>query len=69
METCDSPLILFFKTEYVVIDNTVHPDKKLMAVTSSTPKESSTGLIMTPPPIPQIAPTMDAPKHTTKNIR
>ena len=46
METCDSPLILFFKTEYVVIDNTVHPDKKLIAVTSSTPKESSTGLMI-----------------------
>ena len=39
-----------------------------MAVTSSTPKESSPGLMMTPPPIPQIAPTIDAPKHTTKNI-
>ncbi len=36
--------------------STVHPDRKLMVATSRTPTASNAGLMMTPPPIPQIAP-------------
>ena len=49
------------------MDNTVQPDKKDIVVTDSQPNKSRTGLIITPPPIPQIAPTTDAPKDTTAN--
>lgn len=41
-------------------------DKKLILLTSSTFKESSTGFIIIPPPIPQIAPITDANKLTIK---
>lgn len=48
------------------MDSTVQPDKKLMVVTDSSPNVSNTGLMTTPPPIPQIAPTMLARKLTKK---
>ena len=51
------------------MESTVQPDKKLMLATLSTPKASRIGLISTPPPIPQIAPTTDAPKLTPRNIK
>ena len=41
-------------------------DKKLILLTSRTFKESSTGFIIIPPPIPQIAPITDATKLTIK---
>ena len=44
----------------------MQPDKKLIAVTSKIPTESSTGFIITPPPIPHMAPITDAKKHTIK---
>ena len=50
------------------MDSTVHPERKLMAETLSRPNESSTGLMMTPPPIPQMAPITHAPKLTSKKI-
>lgn len=50
------------------MDSTVQPDKKLMAATVSSPSMSSTGLMTTPPPMPQMAPTTLAKKLTTKKI-
>lgn len=50
------------------MDSTVQPDRKLMADTVSKWSRSSTGLMMTPPPMPQIAPTALAPRATRKNI-
>lgn len=46
------------------MESTVHPDRKETVVTAMTPVASSTGLIITPPPIPQIAPTTDEKKQT-----
>lgn len=48
------------------MESTVHPDKKLTAATLSSESISSTGLIITPPPIPQIAPIMLADRLTIK---
>lgn len=50
------------------MDKTVHPDKKLMVATSIIPKASRTGLIITPPPMPQIAPMIEAKKQIRKKI-
>lgn len=50
------------------MDSTVQPDKKLMADTVSSPSMSSTGLITTPPPIPQMAPATLARRLTKKKI-
>ncbi|EEX20208.1 hypothetical protein BLAHAN_07239 [Blautia hansenii DSM 20583] len=54
------------------MESTVQPDKKLMVATSITPNASRTGFMITPPPIPQIAPMMEAKKQirkkTTNNI-
>jgi hypothetical protein len=47
--------------------STVQPDRKLMVETLKTPNASSVGFMITPPPIPQIAPAMDAPKLTIQN--
>ena len=66
---CDSLLILLFTTEYAVIERTVQPDKKLITETSIIWKASNTGLMMTPPPIPQIAPMTDAQKQIAKKIK
>ncbi len=50
------------------MDSTVQPDKKLMAATVSSSNRSSTGLMTTPPPMPQMAPTTLARKLTKKKI-
>lgn len=50
------------------MDNTVHPDKKLMALTEIRPKASNTGLMITPPPIPLIAPMVEAMKLIKKKM-
>lgn len=42
------------------MDSTVHPDKKLAAEISKIPKASSSGLMIIPPPMPDIAPIVDA---------
>ena len=41
---------------------TVQPDRKVMVETDIRPVASSTGLMMIPPPIPQIVPMMQARK-------
>ena len=46
---------------------TVQLDRKLIVETLKTPKASKTGLMITPPPIPQIAPAMEAPKLMSQN--
>lgn len=48
------------------IARTVHPDIKLMVDTSSPEAASITGLMMTPPPIPLMAPAVVANKHIAK---
>ena len=63
----ESFAIRLLQTEYVVIDKTVHPDKKLITDTSNTPKASMTGLMIIPPPMPQIAPMIEAEKLMIKN--
>lgn len=50
---------MFLYTETTDMASTVQPDRKLMLLTLMTPTASSTGLIMTPPPIPQIDPAID----------
>ena len=65
---CELPLSLLLITEYVVIERTVQPDKKLMVATSIMPNASRTGFIITPPPIPQIAPMMEAKKQIRQKI-
>ena len=49
------------------MDSTVHPDRNWMAETGSRCSRSSTGLMMTPPPMPHMAPTMLARRATRKN--
>ena len=49
------------------MESTVHPERKLMVATLARPSISSIGLMITPPPMPQIAPAMDAKKLTQKN--
>ena len=51
------------------MDRTVQPDRKDTVVTLITPVASSTGLMITPPPIPQIAPTTEEKKQTSMIIR
>ena len=57
------PLILLWITEYVVMASTVHPERKLMVSTLMIPKASKTGLIIMPPPIPHMAPMIEAKKQ------
>ena len=47
---------------------TVQPEMKLMAETLMMPMASSTGLIITPPPIPQILPIRQAKSATRKQM-
>lgn len=51
-------------TEYKLIESTVQPDKKLIVDTLVIWNKSRVGLMITPPPIPQIAPAVDARKLT-----
>ena len=48
------------------MESTVSPERKLMALTLITPMASSTGLMITPPPMPQMPPTADAARQTRK---
>ena len=50
------------------MDSTVQPERKLIAATVSRWNRSSTGLMMTPPPMPQMAPTVLASRLTRKKI-
>ncbi len=50
----------------MVIEITVHIDKKVILFTDSRPTASNIGLMNTPSPTPQIAPIMDANKLTKK---
>ena len=43
---------------------TVQPDRNVTAATDIMPVASSTGLMMMPPPIPQMVPRIQAPKVT-----
>ena len=45
------------------------PDRKLMALTDMSPSASSTGLMITPPPMPQMPPIVDAQRHTAKIMK
>ena len=49
------------------MESTVHPDRKLMVETLASPNRSSTGLMITPPPMPQMAPATEASRLTAKN--
>ena len=49
------------------MDSTMQPDMKLMVLTEYRPKASSTGLMITPPPMPQMQPITDAKKLTRIN--
>ena len=53
-------------TEYRLMESTVSPDKKLMVDTLASPHTSRTGLMITPPPMPQMAPATDAKKLTSR---
>lgn len=61
---CEAPEMRERKTEYAVMDKTVQPERKLMVETGNAPSASRTGLMMTPPPMPQIAPMIDEKKQT-----
>ena len=50
------------------MESTVHPERKDTDATSIIFAASSAGLIITPPPIPQIEPATDEKKHTNKMI-
>ena len=69
LSKAELPLSRDLTTEYVVIDSTVHPERKLMVDTPIMPKASRAGLIMTPPPIPQMAPTTEAKKQIRNTRR
>gem|GEM_PF-5062239 len=49
------------------MESTVQPERKLMLLTLITPAASSTGLMITPPPTPQIPPMTEADRLTKKN--
>lgn len=51
------------------MDKTVQLDKKLIVLTPNTPVASKEGLMITPPPIPHIAPITDARKLTNKKTK
>ena len=61
-----APERMFRYTETTVIHSTVQPERKLMLLTLMIPIASSTGLMMTPPPIPHIEPTIDDKILTAK---
>ena len=44
--------------------STVMPDRKLAAFTPMSPSASMAGLMMTPPPMPQVGPRTQARKQT-----
>lgn len=50
-------------SETMLIASTLHPDKKLICDTESGARASKSGLMITPPPIPDMAPRVVAIKH------
>lgn len=54
--------------EAMDMENTVQPDRKLMVLTGRMPKASSTGLMITPPPNPAMAPKVEAMKQIRNRI-
>ena len=50
------------------IASTVTPERKLAAATLMRPSASMAGLMMTPPPIPQIGPKVQARKQTRSSV-
>lgn len=62
------PDILALIKEYKLIDKTVQDDNRLILLTSKTSRESKTGFIIIPPPIPQMAPIVEDKKLTIKKI-
>lgn len=54
-------------TDTADIASTVQPDKKLSASTGIILSASVTGFMITPPPIPVIAPVTDDAKHIINN--
>ena len=48
------------------MDSTVRPERKLMALTLMMFMASSTGLMMTPPPMPQMPPMTEAARQMIK---
>lgn len=50
------------------MDKTVQPDKKLIVDAPAIWNKSKVGLMTTPPPMPQIAPAVDA-KKLTRNAK
>lgn len=61
-----SPEAMFFPTAYMDMLRTVQPERKLMVDTLAKPKRSSTGLMITPPPMPQTAPMREARELTIR---
>ena len=62
--TSDSFFRKFFPTFQQDMAITVTPDRKVMVDTDMTPAASSTGLMMMPPPMPQMVPSTHAAKVT-----
>ena len=63
------PARRFFQTDTTDMASTVHPERKLMLLTPMTPVASSTGLMITPPPIPQTDPAVQDRMLTAKNMK
>jgi len=61
-----SCFISLLPTEKQVMLKTVQPERKLAVATGTIDKLSNTGFIITPPPIPQIAPAVLDKKLTKK---
>ena len=59
---------MFLYTETRDMQSTVHPERKLMLLTLMIPVASRTGLMMTPPPIPQMEPAVQDRILTAKKI-
>lgn len=55
-------------TEHADMAKTVLAERKLAVDTSTRPKKSNSGFIIIPPPMPQIAPIMEAETLMTKKI-
>lgn len=65
LSICTS-LFLSLINDILAIARTVAADKTPMVGKSKSPKKSNTGLIMTPPPKPAIAPSVEASKPIIK---
>lgn len=54
------PFVFLRQSETSAMESTIQPDMKLADSTDKSPSISTTGFTMMPPPIPVIAPTVDA---------